>query len=60
MAFDIGQAFLDDAKQRHRRAVDQLAVEFIFVVGHGQPAALLEFRGQLTDGRRQAEGVEQG
>ncbi|MNG20548.1 hypothetical protein D3C84_1048110 [compost metagenome] len=60
MAFDIGQAFLDDAEQRHSRAVDQLAVEFIFVIGHGQPAALLEFRRQLADGRRQAEGVEQG
>ncbi|MNN59861.1 hypothetical protein D3C81_1750110 [compost metagenome] len=60
VAFDIGQAFLDDAEQRNSRAVDQLAVEFIFVIGHGQPAALFEFGSQLADGRRQAEGVEQG
>ncbi|MNF08153.1 hypothetical protein D3C80_2084980 [compost metagenome] len=60
MTFDVGQAFLDDAEQRNSGAVDQLAVEFIFVIGHGQAAALLEFRSQLADGGWQAKGIEQG
>ncbi|MNP52842.1 hypothetical protein D3C76_1472630 [compost metagenome] len=59
VALDIGQAFLDDAKQRDRCAVDQLAVEFIVVIGHGKAAALFELSGQLTDCRRQAERIEQ-
>ena len=59
VAFNIGQAFLHDAKQRDRRAIDQMTVEFVIVVGHDQAAALLEFCGELTDRRRQAQGVEQ-
>jgi len=59
VAFDIGQAFLHDAKQRDGGAIDQMTVEFVIVEGHDQTAALLEFCGKLTDCRWQAEGVEQ-
>ena len=41
------RAFLDDTKQRNGGAIDQLAVELVVVVRHRQPAALLEFGGQV-------------